>query len=122
MRRLSIFGCAALLFGMLLAPGVALADTIVITAGTLTGEPAGAQTHLEGRGLVLDGFGDVTGGRWDLGELCRGTPDTCGPGSTVSILARWADSDFQGTATLDGRTFPVGMQTSTQGSDRKSVV
>jgi hypothetical protein len=114
---LSIFTCAALLCGIVVArPAPAAADTIAITAGTLRGEPAGARIHLEGSGLVLDGFGDVTGGRWDLGEFCRGTPDTCGPGATVSLLARWADHDFQGTATLDGRSFPVGMQTSTHGS------
>jgi hypothetical protein len=116
MNRLSILPCAALLVGMLALPASARAETITIATGTLVGEPAGARIHLEGSGLVLDGSGDVTGGRWDLGELCRGTPDTCGPGSTASILARWADSDFQGSATLDGRSFPVGMQTSSQGS------
>ena len=116
MNRLSIFPVAALLVGTLAVPASARAETITITTGTLAGEPSGARIHLEGSGLVLDGSGDVTGGRWDLGEFCRGTPDTCGPGSTASLLARWADSDFQGAATLDGRSFPVGMQTSTQGS------
>ena len=116
MNRLSILPGAALLVGTLALPASARAETITITTGTLAGEPSGARIHLQGQGLVLDGSGDVTGGRWDLGELCRGTPDTCGPGSTASLLARWADSDFQGTATLDGRSFPVGMQTTTQGS------
>ncbi len=115
MNRLSILPCAALLVGMLALPASARAETITITTGTLVGEPAGARIHLEGSGLVLDGSGDATGGRWDLG-FCTGTPDACGPGSMASLLARWADSDFQGTATLDGRSFPVGMQTSTQGS------
>jgi hypothetical protein len=117
MRRLSFFACAALLLGIVLSlPSSAGADTIAITAGTLVGEPAGARVHLEGSGLVLDGSGDVTGGRWDLGEFCRGTPDTCGAGATASLFARWADHDFQGTATLRGRSFPLGMQTSTHGS------
>jgi hypothetical protein len=117
MRRLSIFTGAALLSGSVVAlPAPAAADTITVIAGTLRGEPAGARIHLEGSGLVLDGFGDVTGGRWDLGEFCRGTPDTCGPGATASLLARWADHDFQGTTTLRGRSFPLGMQTSTHGS------
>lgn len=116
MKRLSIFPCAALMLGVLSLPGNAGADTIAITAGTLTGEPAGARIHLEGRGLVLDGSGDVTGGRWDLGGFCRGTPDACGPGATASLLASWNDHDFPGIATLNGRTFIVGMQTTTQGS------
>lgn len=116
MNRLSIFPCTALVVGMLSLPGSAVADTIAITAGTLTGEPFGARIHLEGSGLVLDGSGDVTGGRWELGGFCRGTPDVCGPGSTASLLASWNDHDFPGQATLDGRTFIVGMQTTTQGS------
>ena len=116
MHRLSIFPGAAALLGMLSLPTTAGADTIRITAGTLVGEPFGARVHLEGSGLVLDGAGDVTGGRWDLGGFCRGTPDACGPGSMASLLASWQDHDFPGEATLHGRTFVVGMQTTTQGS------
>ena len=117
MRRLSMFTRAALLLGIALSmPAAAAADTIAITAGTLHGEPAGARIHLEGSGLVLDGSGDVTGGRWELGGFCRGTPDVCGPGSTTSLLASWNDHDFPGNATLNGRSFTLGMQTSTQGS------
>jgi len=116
MNRLSILPHVALLVGMSALPASARAETITITTGTLVGEPAGARIHLEGSGLVLDGSGDVTGGRWDLGGFCRGTPDACGPGSTASLLASWQDHDFPGSTTLNGRSFTLGMQTSTQGS------
>ncbi len=116
MRRLSVFPATLLLLGTLGVPVAAVADPIAITTGTLQGEPFGARIHLEGSGLTLDGAGDITGGRWDPGGLCMGTPDTCGPGAVVSLLARWQDHDFGGEATLRGQTFEIGMQGSQTGT------
>jgi hypothetical protein len=88
-------------------PGAAFADPIRIMSGDLIGDQNGAVVTLAstGRGFSLVASGDSTGGVWSPGR-CDGD---CLPGTEQSLTARWSGSDFLGTATVDGRTFDVGI-------------
>jgi hypothetical protein len=95
-------------------PAAALADPIPITSGRLIGDQGGATVTLASavHGFSLLGAGDSLGGIWDPGR-CDGD---CLPGSVQSLTARWSGSDFAGTATIDGRTFDLGLASQFTGS------
>lgn len=90
----------------------AFADPIRITSGGLVGDQDAATVTLAStaRGFSLVGFGDELGGGW-LPASCDG----CLPGTEQSLVAAWNGSDFIGTATVDGRTFAIGLRSETQG-------
>ena len=98
---------------VMLAPSAALADPIVITAGTLFVPKSAAPNtlHLEGsRGFTLDSFNGFLLPVTDANLECAGGPDTtCLPGSRISLNAGASDSDLGASVTLDGKTFTTGL-------------
>jgi hypothetical protein len=109
--RLSI---ALLVVGIAGVAAPARADVIQVSSGSLAGDAFGAFLSIQSvdRGLALSAAGDRAGGIYALSD-CNFS--RCQPGDALSLAAGWNGSDFVGTATIDGRTFPLGMATATEG-------
>jgi hypothetical protein len=82
-------------------------DPIQITAGTLEANSEQAFVEMSGDGFSLAAHGNTSGNFF--GWLCG---NTCEPGP-LNIRARWSGSDFDGTATVNGQTFAVGLSDET---------
>jgi PEP-CTERM motif len=104
-------------FVIALAPTLARADSIAITAGTLTivpfGPPPTDVLHLEGpRGFTMDARNFVL--FYDPRSFCTGGPE-CAPGGRLLLAAGASGSDFGAFVTIDGHTFATGMQSEDMG-------
>ena len=89
----------------------ATADPITLTSGVLIAEQTVARLHLDGlNGFRLDAGGSAVGGIFPIWERCAS--HECKPGQTVPLTAAWSGTDFGGSATVDGITFNLGLQTS----------
>jgi len=120
MLKISCVIAGLFAIGVTAAPTPVRADTIPITAGTLTIDPLSPfldHIHLEGpRGFTLDARNISPFGRHDV-QVCEGpfSPD-CSPGDRVSLNVGSSDSDLPAQVTLDGQTFSTGMLSETQGA------
>jgi hypothetical protein len=93
----------------------ATADPITLTSGVLIAEETVALLHLEGlNGFRLDAGGSAAGGIFPIWQRCA--DHECKPGQTVPLTAAWDGKDFAGSATVDGITFDLGLQTLSNGS------
>jgi len=94
---------------LFLSASILSADSIVITGGALV-VTRGEGAHLDGRasdGFRLIGAGDFTGGIFAPYNQCF-VQSECGPGQDISLFASWSGSDFTGSVTVDGTTYPLG--------------
>jgi hypothetical protein len=116
MRRVANLAGLVLFLGTAVLPTPVAAETIVITSGALVATGDVGRVTLEGPdGLRLEGSGGTAGGRLDPHFFCDGTITGCAPGTRTSLSASWSGLDFTGTATVDGRTFPIGFSSPTVG-------
>ena len=86
------------------------ADVIRITSGTAISRDdlfgVDVMVASPDHGFSLSASGDFAGGRYDLYAQCFLGPE-CMPGRVLSLAAGWSGTDFVGTATADGLTFPL---------------
>ena len=100
-RRLSLSAAAVLLMS-----GVARADPIQITSGSLTWHLGDGSVPIvvSGDGFTFSGRGGaLTGGNFQPLLEC-GVPD-CRAGTAIDLKALWSDTDLPGSATYQGETF-----------------
>jgi hypothetical protein len=97
------------LCALLLVSTTVRADSILVTSGALVASrDTAADLFATGTGgFQLVGGGDFSGGRFEPYTQCF-TPPACAPGSVLSLYASWSGSDFLGTVTFDGVTYPMG--------------
>jgi hypothetical protein len=96
----------------LLSATALFADSIAITGGALVATLENA-AHLDVRGsngFRLRGAGDFHGGRFEPWGQCFHASD-CAPGRDISLFASWSGSDFTGSVTMGGTTYPLGIIT-----------
>ena len=117
MTRFPRISAVLLIPGILAAPAIVRGDTISITSGAamsrtdpLFGGLSVVDVAISSpdHGFSLTAAGDAFGGQYDLYNFCFEAP-ACMPGHVVSLGALWSGSDFSGTATADGVTFPLSM-------------
>src|SRR5690348_15140866 len=111
-RILKISG-PLLIIGILGVPALAGADTIQIMSGAAvarSGQLSVVDITIASpdHGFSLAASGSAIGGEYDLYNLCRLSP-ACMPGKVLPLNALWSGSDFSGTATADGLTFPINV-------------
>jgi len=111
MTRFPRISAALLIPGILAAPAIVRGDTITISSGAAMpsanelGILVVAISSLQ-HGFSLTASGDYVGGQYDLYSRCFSSAE-CHPGRVMSLGALWSGSDFSGTATSDGLTFPL---------------
>ena len=108
--------CVGLLtFGSLWHASTAAADPLPITSGTIAVDDGLVTVALASsmRGFTLAARGDTLGGTFSPGQ-CIGDLN-CQPGQLLSLALGLGGSDLNGTATIDGQTYLVGIGTETQG-------
>jgi PEP-CTERM motif len=109
--------CVGLLtFGSFWHTSTAAADPILITSGTIAVDDGLVTVALASsmRAFTLAAGGDTSGGTFSPGQLCVGDRN-CQPGQLLSLALGLGGSDLNGTATVDGQTYPVGLGSETQG-------
>jgi hypothetical protein len=105
------------LCALLLASTTVAADPIFITSGALVAsrDTAADVFAIGTGGFQLVGDGDFSGGRFEPYTQCFSPPE-CAPGSPLSLYASWSGTDFIGTVTFDGATYPMGSLSETTAS------
>ena len=112
MRLRGKSGTLLLTLGVSLAGLPATAEPIRVLGGmtyTFPDDPAPrVELFSAERGFSLSSVPDVP----FFGPRCMGD---CPPGELVNIHASWSDHNLPGTASLDGRTFPIGIGSEDEG-------
>ena len=93
----------------LVFPSLASADPIAITAGTLVASDLVARLDARANDFRMIAVGEFTGGIFTPWSQCL---TGCAPGSPIDLFGRWSGSDFEGSVTINGGTFPLGISTS----------
>ena len=96
------------IFALLFA-SQAYAEPIVITSGSLVAFEMVAHLDARGKDFRMIAAGDFTSGDIRPWSQCHGN---CFPGTPIDLFANWSGSDFGGTVTIDGSTFPLGISSS----------
>jgi hypothetical protein len=109
MTRFPRISAVLLIPGILAAPAVVRGDTVTLTGAAMSrpnelGIVDVAISSPDHR-FSLTASGSYIGGQYDLYNLCVFAE--CKPGRVLSLGALWSGSDFSGTATADGLTFPL---------------
>jgi hypothetical protein len=93
----------------LLFSSLAYADPIVITSGALVASSDNvARFDAHGKDFSMTAISDFTSGLLAPWSQCL---NGCAPGIPIDLFANWSGSDFGGTVTIDGTTFPLGIHT-----------
>ena len=87
----------------------AYAEPIVITSGSLVAFEMVANLDARAKDFRMIAAGDFTSGDIRPWSQCHGN---CSPGTPIDLFANWSGSDFGGTVTIDGSTFPLGISSS----------
>ena len=82
--------------------------------GGLSGNFSGVQVEISdpSAGTSIRGGGSFTGGLWAPSDCLN----QCFPGRVYSLGASWSGSDFPGSVTYPGGSYPIGMGSATVGS------
>jgi hypothetical protein len=106
--RTAVLKIAGASVSALCLSSLAYADPIVINGGALVASLGSARLDARGKDFRMTAAGDFPSGQFAPWSQCF---TGCAPGIPIDLFANWSGSDFGGSVTINGTTFPLGIRT-----------